>query len=240
MALSYDIFIIGANRGIGFELTRRLSANGHNVFASYRPQSRDDDSVAKLAKIAKKSFEVDFTEEASIAAAAKSFGDHKLDILINCAGVYYLWDDKPFTEMSADDFLWFFKVNTLGPILASKHFLPALSKGEAGRIVNISSDFASIEDNDGGNAVYKVSKAALNQFTKGAGMELQKLGTNVQTLAVHPGFVPTRMTGYVGDNDLDECMEELVDVIECFASKDGKANLKNGGYVNWKGETMRF
>lgn len=71
-------------------------------------------------------------------------------------------------------------------------------------------------------------------------MELQKLGTKVKTLAVHPGFVPTRMTGYVGDNDLNECMEGLVEVVEGFASKKGKANLKNGGYVDWKGETMRY
>jgi len=49
-----------------------------------------------------------------------------------------------------------------GPFVTSKHFLPFLSKSLQGRIINISSDFASIADNTGGNASYRISKCALN------------------------------------------------------------------------------
>lgn len=77
--------------------------------------------------------EVDLTDEDSIIKAAKQFGDEKLDILINCAGtnsqippksdvhymlmqllgIYNTWDDKPFTEQTAEDLMWFFKVNVV-------------------------------------------------------------------------------------------------------------------------------
>jgi NAD(P)-dependent dehydrogenase (short-subunit alcohol dehydrogenase family) len=42
--------------------------------------------MAQLKKQGVHTFEVDFTDEESIAAAAKAFGDKPLDILVNCAG----------------------------------------------------------------------------------------------------------------------------------------------------------
>jgi NAD(P)-dependent dehydrogenase (short-subunit alcohol dehydrogenase family) len=94
------------------------------------------------------------------------------------AGVYYLWDDKLYTELSPDDLISHFKVNVVvslppaltllyrspsrerrrrnadhgclcalsqGPFMASKAFLPALSRSSTPtRIINVSSDMASI------------------------------------------------------------------------------------------------
>jgi NAD(P)-dependent dehydrogenase (short-subunit alcohol dehydrogenase family) len=83
---------------------------------------------------------LDFTDEQTISQAAKDFGSRALDILINCAGdlntlqnylnsfhlisnsltgLYYLWDDKPFTDQSADDLLDHFKVNVIVRLLLS-------------------------------------------------------------------------------------------------------------------------
>lgn len=89
-------------------------------------------------------------------------------MLVNVAGVYQLWDDKPFTEQSAHDLMSYFQVNVVvrvelppleldlpiefltsislqGPFLASKAFLPALSRAKTPKIINVSSDMASIE-----------------------------------------------------------------------------------------------
>jgi NAD(P)-dependent dehydrogenase (short-subunit alcohol dehydrogenase family) len=101
----------GANRGIGFELATRFLNKGFEVFGTYRPQTRQDSSVTdvslspalifretilltdihifflyQLEAKGVKTFEVDFTDEASIVAAATAFGREPLDILINCAG----------------------------------------------------------------------------------------------------------------------------------------------------------
>jgi NAD(P)-dependent dehydrogenase (short-subunit alcohol dehydrogenase family) len=241
MAKDGDILIIGANRGIGFELTQRLLARGHTVYGTYRPQSREDSSVSQLRAAGAQTLEVDFVSEESIIRAAKYFDDKKLDILINCAGIYNQWDEKPFTEHTVEDLEWFFKVNVVGPFLTTKHFLPPLSKSTLGKVINLSSDFASIADNTGGNVCYRISKSAVNQLTKTAAMDLQRLAPNVIALAVHPGYVPTKMTGFYGEDDMEECMIGLVDVVEKFGEKgEDEMRLANGSYVRWDGQRMDY
>lgn len=84
-----------------------------------------------------KMLELDLVDEMTINQAAKDFGNQPLDILINVAGtsgchrlrvrhkhiqlmqqgLYYLWDEKPFSEQAPDDLLDHFKVNVV--VLAS-------------------------------------------------------------------------------------------------------------------------
>lgn len=92
-------------------------------------------------------------------------------------------------------------------------------------------------DNNGGNACYRIAKCALNQLTKTQSMDLQKLVPNVITLAVHPGYVATKMTGFYGEDDMDECMSGLTSIVETFGKKE---SLKNGSYVRWNGEEMNY
>ncbi|CAA7266133.1 unnamed protein product [Cyclocybe aegerita] len=233
------VLIVGANRGVGFELGSKLLQSGYLVYGTHRPETKGDPSVSQMIQQGIKSLEMDFTDEESIIAASKHFSDQPLDVLINCAGVYYPWDDKPFTELTADDLISHFKVNTVGPFLTSKHFLSALAHSKAGKIINISSDLASIADNTGGNACYRISKCALNQLTKNAAMDLEKIAPNVKIIAVHPGYVPTKMTGYVGEDDMVKCIQGLGEIVERFGTP-GEEKLPNGGYVRWSGEIMRY
>ncbi|KAF6822370.1 short chain dehydrogenase [Colletotrichum plurivorum] len=232
-----SILIIGANRGIGNELATRFQAKGFDVYGTYRPQTRGDSSVTELKAQGVKTFEVDFTDEDSLAAAAQEFGDATLDILVNCAGSYMLWaDDKSFAEMGPDDVLREFKVNVMGPFMASKAFLPALSRADHPKIITMSSDMASIKDNKGGNISYRISKAGVNQLTKTMAVDLQKAGSRVEALAVHPGWVPTKMAGFYGEDDMDTCMSALVDTMCRFGGES--EGIPNGAYVRWDGEPM--
>jgi len=241
MSDKLSVLVVGANRGIGFELTKGLLEHGHAVYASYRMSSKDDDSVKELSKTEAKLLEIDTSDEDSIAKAAKAFGEQKLDVLVHVAGVYELWDEKPFTELTAEDLMWHFKVNTVGPFLTSKHFFPALSKSKLGKIIDISSDFGSISDNTGGNACYRISKCGVNQLIKTQHVDLRKMNSNIITLAVHPGFVATKMTGYYGEDDMDECRNGLVKIVETFGNDDQETTaLKSGGYVRWNGEKMEY
>lgn len=95
-------------------------------------------------------------------------------------------------------------------------------------------------ENWAGNACYRISKTGLNQLTKTMALDLKKmLKSKVLTLAVHPGWLPTRMTGFYGEDDMDVCMSSLVDVIERFGTPEGE-NLPHGGYVKWNGEQMAY
>ncbi|KAI1504037.1 NAD(P)-binding protein [Biscogniauxia marginata] len=240
MASSKTILLVGANRGIGFQLASRFKNLGYKVYGTYRPQTKADPSVDELLAKGIQTFEVDVTNEQSINQAAKDLGDRPLDVLINVAGVYQLWDDKPFTQLFAQDLMDQFQVNVVGPFLTSKAFLPALQRAEAPKIINISSDMASIEDNVGGNACYRISKAGVNQLTKTMSVDLNKLlNTNILTLAVHPGYVATKMTGFYGEDDMETCMSSLVDTIQRFGTPAGNG-IPNGGYVRWNAEKMAY
>lgn len=232
--------MIGANRGIGFQLATRFLKLGYSVHGTYRPQTREDESVAELKKTGIETLELDFVDEVSIKRAAEEFGDKQLDVLINCAGVYQKSNSKPFTELSAEDLTSHFQVNVVGPFLTSKAFLPALERTASGKIINLSSDMATISGNSGGNASYRISKTGLNQLTKTMAVDLQKMHSTVRALAIHPGYLATKMTGYVGKDDMEACMESLVGVIERFGTEAGKAIPTDGGYVRWTGEVMRY
>ncbi|KAI3332070.1 NAD(P)-binding protein [Xylariaceae sp. AK1471] len=242
MADPKTVLIIGANRGIGFELATRFRGLGYHVCGTYRPQTKNDSTVTALLDIGVQTFEVDATDEESFGRAVEAYGDRPLDVLINVAGIYQIaLDNRPFTDQSAHDLMTYFQVNVVGPFLSSKAFLPALKKSvNIPRIINISSDMASIADNTGGNACYRISKTAVNQLTKTMSIDLNKLlDTKVLTLAVHPGYVATKMTGFYGEDDMNRCMSSLVEVIERFGTPRGK-DIPNGGYVRWNGESMAY
>ena len=96
------------------------------------------------------------------------------------------------------------------------------------------------QDNNGGNAPYRISKAGVNQLTKTMAEDLAKLGKmTVLTLAVHPGFVPTKMTGFYGEDDMETCITSLAALIERFGT-DEVREIPNGGYVRWNGEIMAY
>jgi NAD(P)-dependent dehydrogenase (short-subunit alcohol dehydrogenase family) len=70
--------------------------------------------------------------------------------------------------------------------------------------------------------------------------DLAKSGSNsIQTLAVHPGYVATKMTGYHGEDDMETCMAGLCDLIERFGTEMGR-DIPNGGYFRWNGEAMPY
>lgn len=69
--------------------------------------------------------------------------------------------------------------------------------------------------------------------------DLEKTESSVVVLAVHPGWVPTRMTGYHGVDDMEMCMNLLVSTIKAFGTDAGHG-IPNGGYVSWDGEDMKY
>jgi NAD(P)-dependent dehydrogenase (short-subunit alcohol dehydrogenase family) len=90
-----------------------------------------------------------------------------------------------------------FKVNTFGHVHVTSSLLPWIAAGNApaspARIVNMSARVGSIEDNSlGGWYSYRMSKAALNQFTKTLAIELKR--TNTVVLSLHPGTTDTTLS----------------------------------------------
>src|SRR5262245_24991082 len=74
--------ITGANRGLGFEVARQLVAAGHRVLIGARDTARGQEAADTIGT---RFVQLDVTEDASVAAAAKTVGE--LDVLVNNAGI---------------------------------------------------------------------------------------------------------------------------------------------------------
>ena len=78
--------ITGANKGLGRETTRRLLADGHDVWLAARDEARGRLVAQELGA---RFVQLDVTDEDSIAAAAAQVAAEsgRLDVLINNAGI---------------------------------------------------------------------------------------------------------------------------------------------------------
>ena len=127
-----NIVITGTSRGIGFELAKQFAENGHQVLALSR-------NTAPLSAVNHKNItalSVDISNNDDLNKVTDFIKStwEKVDILINNAGKLI---NKPFTEISSEDFLEVYKVNVFGVAEITKLMIPFLPKGS--HVVTISS-----------------------------------------------------------------------------------------------------
>ncbi|KAG2418472.1 hypothetical protein HFD88_001573 [Aspergillus terreus] len=215
-----NALIIGANRGLGLGLLKVFKEQGYNVFGTVRPQTRSDVSFKDLEATGATIFDLDYLEEDSIAAAAQRYGnDRPLDVLINCGGIEMYPEN--WLETTGEALVYKYRVMTVGPFLASKYFLPSLQKSE----------FA----NDCGTHIsYRVPKSALNALSISIAIELRAAKENIAVLCVDPGDVPTKLSRWAGEIDLNDSVRGMYEQIE-------KATIEDTGlFVNWRGHKWPY
>jgi NAD(P)-dependent dehydrogenase (short-subunit alcohol dehydrogenase family) len=181
-----NIAVVGANRGIGLEFCKQLSEK-HKVYAFCRTASEE------LRALDVKCIEdTDVSNFSSLETAAKQLEGEKLDYLIHVAGIL---ETQSLDDFDVEGIEKQFLVNSIGPILSAKAFLPYLN--DSAKIALLTSRMGSIADNDsGGQYGYRMSKAALNAAGKSLSVDLKPKGISV--LLLHPGYVKTDMTGHSG------------------------------------------
>jgi NAD(P)-dependent dehydrogenase (short-subunit alcohol dehydrogenase family) len=124
--------------------------------------------------------------ERAVAAAVERFG--RLDVLVNCAGV---WAEGPTDTMTEREWDWVVDVNLKGTFFMCRHAIPAL-EATGGCIVNVSSD-AGLWGGKGA-AIYCASKGGVTILSKSLAVELAERGVRVN--AVCPGDVESPMIRY--------------------------------------------
>jgi NAD(P)-dependent dehydrogenase (short-subunit alcohol dehydrogenase family) len=185
--------VTGANKGIGFEVTRELVRLGFRVFLGARNEQAGRAAAEKIAGDKVTFLEIDVADPTSIRRAAEELSRraNHLDALVNNAGIL-LDEDKSALTMTPEIFEKTFRTNTLGPWLVAQAFLPLLEKSAAPRIVNVSSGGGQLDGGaDGWAPGYCVSKTALNGVTVQLAAALPKFAVN----CVCPGWVRTDMGG---------------------------------------------
>jgi 3-oxoacyl-[acyl-carrier protein] reductase len=127
-----NIVITGTSRGIGFELAKMFADNGHQVLAI----SRNTKPLSVLNHKNISVISVDISKNSDVGKVTSFIKNNwkKVDILINNAGKLI---NKPFTDLTSNDFLEVYKVNVFGVAELTKNLIPFLQKGS--HVVTISS-----------------------------------------------------------------------------------------------------
>ena len=187
--------VTGGASGIGRATAERLAADGLRVFLVDRDGPGLERAVAELVA-GGASAVGEMADLASVAAcegsveAAVGWGG-RLDVLVNCAG---LWVEGPSDTMTEADWDRVVDVNLKATFFMCRYAIPALER-TSGCIVNLSSD-AGLWGNKGA-AIYCASKGGVTVLTKALAVELA--GRGVRANVVCPGDVDSPMIRYQAD-----------------------------------------
>nr|WP_225562126.1 SDR family NAD(P)-dependent oxidoreductase [Rhodanobacter sp. DHB23] len=186
--------VTGANRGLGFEVVRQLAVRGYSVLLGARDLAKGKQAARQIGGdvVAVPLDVTDATQVAELVAWIER--EHgRLDVLVNNAGGHA--DSSARAESAtAADVRAALETNLIGAWQLSSALLPLMRRHRYGRIVNVTSGCASVTAPDAiGYPAYRVSKAALNAYTRALAAELA--GSGIVVNAVCPGWLATGLGG---------------------------------------------
>lgn len=198
--------VIGASGGIGAALVARLLHEPHvtRVLALGRDMSKLHEALQAAAGSAATATgrlglgRIDLTDDASIAQAAASVAQTPPRLVIVASGRLHgdgLRPEKHWGALDAAALAQAFTINTIGPALVAKHFLPLLPRQDKAVFAALSARVGSIGDNRaGGWYAYRASKAALNMMIRTLAIELARRAPQASCIGLHPGTVDTALS----------------------------------------------
>lgn len=191
--------VSGANRGLGYEVSRQLAAQGVTVLLGARKPLLGEKAARQLRReggtVIPVKLDVTSTQDVRELAARIDGEYGRLDILVNNAGAYFDIDDDP-SSVNLDLVRQALETNLIGAWQLTEAMLPLMQRHGYGRIVNVSSGCGAIDSEGSACPAYRVSKAALNSHTRMLATELA--GSGILVNAVCPGWVATDMGGHGG------------------------------------------
>ena len=201
--------ITGGASGIGRATADRLARDGFRLALADIDAEGLDRAVGEMGAKGALAVPTDVRSfdacAAAVAAAVRRFG--RLDVLVNCAGV---WVEGPTDTMTEADWDRVVDVNLKGTFGMCRAAIPAL-EATGGCIVNVSSD-AGLWGNKGA-AIYSASKGGVTVLSKALAVELAERGIRVN--AVCPGDVDSPMIRYqaetFGGGDPDGYLSKLLE-----------------------------
>jgi NAD(P)-dependent dehydrogenase (short-subunit alcohol dehydrogenase family) len=225
--------VSGANRGLGFEMTRQLLARGDRVVAACRHPGK----ALALTRLAGEHpgrlhvLPLDLADPRTIAELAREIGALDLDVelLVNNAGV--LVEHERFGSIEPKALRDSFAVNAEGAFLLTQALNPHLADGA--KVVNLSSTLASIA-NTGSlySPSYAMSKAALNMATRLLSIALAERG--IVVVSMSPGWVSTDMGGAGAPLKPAASIASMLRVIDHLKRSDsGRFLSQNGETIPW-------
>lgn len=213
--------VIGASGGIGAALDATLRARGEEVVAL----SRRDDGL-------------DVTDAASVARVLGAL-DGPFDRVLVATGILSpegARPEKSLTEIDAEVMTHVFAVNAIGPALVLRELPRLLPRSGPCSVGVLTARVGSIGDNAmGGWYSYRAAKAAANQITRTAAIELSRKRPEAVIVALHPGTVETAFTAdYPAHRKVSasEAADNLLRVLDNLTPKE------TGQFFDWAGKAV--
>ena len=223
-----NILIIGANRGLGLEFAKQYSELGHHIFATTRDKSKSDQLVATANTTV---LELDLNEDKSIDRFIDEMSSIKIDILIHNSGIFR--DEQLSEDLEIDAWMNEMRINAITPIIVARKLKQNVLEGKDKKIIFISSQMGSIDDNYSGRFYfYRSSKSALNSAAKSLAIDWKD--KNISVLMLHPGWVKTDMGGKSAKLEIPDSIQRMIQVISDL-------NLEtSGSFVNYEGNKLEW
>ena len=233
--------ITGANKGIGFEVSRQIAKAGWTVLAAARNQELGRAAAAKLQAegLDVQFIHLDLNAPETVVAAAETIRNKfgKLDLLINNAAIADMTDGPP-SKVKVATIENVMQTNFVGSVGVTQAMLPLLSEARQSQIINVSSELGSVSLHNDPSwkyapvkyLAYCASKAALNMFTVQLAYEFRD--GSIAVNSVNPGYTATDLNGNSGTQSIQEGCAEIVRVALLDPPVSGKF-LETAGEVPW-------
>ena len=231
--------VVGASGGIGAALVEQLLADQAVATVTACARTAQTTHHHKLQSVF-----LDVTDEQSITEAA-AYVDQAALIIV-ATGILHgpdgLAPEKNWRALDAAKLAKLFAINTIGPALVAKHFLPRLPKHGKSVFAALSARVASISDNHlGGWYGYRSSKAALNMMIRNLSIELAPRWRDAVCVGLHPGTVATPLSAPFQANiatqklfSPQQSASALLSVIDTLTPAD------SGYILAWDGQRIEF
>lgn len=224
--LSYAL-VVGASGGIGEALVEQLlkSPKVQQVICTARKiQGRTTSKRQRW-------IEMDIEDETSVARASQQLEPNlELSLICVASGVLHgqgFAPERAWSQIDGTAMARVLAINTIGPALVAKHFLPFLDRRHRSVFCALAARIGSISDNRaGGWYSYRASKAALVMLIKTLSIELARKNPRAIALSLHPGTVvsdlsaPFLRSGKRPAFNPTDAANMLLRVIECSEPED--------------------
>ena len=235
-----NVAVIGSSGAIGNSISKLLKSE-ISVESVYNfSRSAISESSEK-----EKNIYIDIENEDSIIESIKKIPkDIKFDLIFVATGILHndedIYPEKSIKDISGDKLKKVLMVNTIGPALIGKYFIPFLNKNNRNVFAFLSARVGSISNNKiGGWYSYRASKSALNQIIKNFSIEIKRSNPNSIFVGLQPGTVKSNLSKpfqkNVNSKNLfspDYSAKKLIDVINNLSIED------TGKLFAWDGEEI--
>jgi len=217
---------------LGRETARQLAAQGYHVLLG----SRDVEAGRAIAKElggSVEAVELDVTSDAHagrLRAVVERLG--RLDALVNNAGITGRTRyGTSILELDFEDLAQVMAVNVTGAIRVASAVVPIMRERGRGSVVNVSSGMGQLSDMGKGAPAYRLSKTALNAFTRVLSQDL--LETQIKVNSVCPGWVRTDLGGPNASLSVEEGVRGIVWAATLPADGPTGGFFRHGKAIPW-------